>query len=171
MNEADDRPRFCSACGGRLRARPDDAPGSAHRECGGCGRIAYRNPAVGVAVVVLDGEAILLGRRSRGPYAGSWCIPCGYVEWDEDVRDAARRELCEETGLEVEVVAVHSNFHDRAKQTVGVWFRGRIAGGVPRAGDDLDQLGYFPLTDPPKLAFPTDAEVIAALRAAGHRPP
>ena len=170
MSDADDQPRFCWGCGGALGAGPSDARGNAHRACAGCGRITYRNPAVGVAVILLDGDAILLGRRSRGPYAGCWCIPCGYVEWDEDVRDAARRELREETGLEVElaeVVAVHSNFHDRAKQTVGVWFRGRIAGGVPRAGDDLDQLGYFPLEQPPRLAFPTDAEVIAALRAAG----
>jgi 8-oxo-dGTP diphosphatase len=174
MSDTDDRPRFCSWCGGALRPRPSDALGSAHRECTACGRITYRNPAVGVAVVVLDGEAILLGRRNRGPYAGRWCIPCGYVEWDEDVRNAARRELREETGLEVElaeVVAVHSNFHDRAKQTVGVWFLGHIAGGVPRASDDLDQLGYFPLAHPPQLAFPTDAEVIAALRAAGRPPP
>lgn len=172
MSDTDDQPRFCCACGGELRSRTADGGGDAHLQCGECGRITYRNPAVGVAVIVLEGDTILLGRRSRGPYAGRWCIPCGYVEWDEDVREAARRELREETGLEVElaeVVAVHSNFHDRAKQTVGVWFRGRLAGGVPRAGDDLDQLGYFPLEQPPELAFPTDAQVIAALCAARPR--
>jgi 8-oxo-dGTP pyrophosphatase MutT (NUDIX family) len=112
----------------------------------------------------------LLGRRGS-PAAGA--SPAATSSGTRTCATRAR-ELCEELGVEVElaeVVAVHSNFHDRAKQTVGVWFRGRIAGGVPRAGDDLDQLGYFPLTDPPKLAFPTDAEVIAALRAAGHRPP
>jgi ADP-ribose pyrophosphatase YjhB (NUDIX family) len=174
MSDADDQPHFCFACGGALRGRASESGGSAHRQCTECGHITYRNPAVGVAVIVLDGDTILLGRRSRGPYAGRWCIPCGYVEWDEEVRDAARRELREETGLEVvlaEVVAVHSNFHDRAKQTVGVWFRGHVAAGVPRAGDDLDQLGYFPLEHPPELAFPTDAEVIAALRAARRPPP
>jgi ADP-ribose pyrophosphatase YjhB (NUDIX family) len=163
MQSADLQPRFCSHCGARLQQS-----GAAHHlQCSACGRIAYRNPAVGVAVVLLDGDAVLLGRRARGPSAGRWCIPCGYVEWDEDIRDAARRELREETGLEVEigsVVAVHSNFHDRAKQTVGVWFSGTIVGGDMRAGDDLDQLGYFPLATPPELAFPTDAQVIAALR-------
>ena len=116
---------------------------------------------------------MLLGRRARGPYAGLWCIPCGYVEWDEDVRSAACRELREETGLAValaDVVAVHSNFHDRARQTVGVWFAGRIIGGTPLPGDDLDALAYFPPERPPPLAFPTDALVLEGLCRAPRSP-
>jgi ADP-ribose pyrophosphatase YjhB (NUDIX family) len=165
---ASDEPRFCAACGGRLQRAGAENASAMHWRCVACGQPTYRNPAVGVAVVLLEGQSILLGRRARGPYRGRWCIPCGYVEWDEDLRDAARREMHEETGLRVElgdVVAVHSNFHDRAKQTVGVWFHGRAIGGTLRAGDDLDQLGYFPLDDLPALAFPTDATVIASLCA------
>lgn len=159
-------PCFCTACGAPLRE--ERLAGSSHWHCSACARVTYRNPAVGVAVVLLTGDTILLGRRGRGPYAGRWCIPCGYVEWDEDVRAAARREMSEETGLAVEigdVIAVHSNFHDRAKQTVGIWFSGRVIGGTARAGDDLDALAYTPLAAPPPLAFPTDARVIADLSA------
>jgi ADP-ribose pyrophosphatase YjhB (NUDIX family) len=152
--------------------RLEGVPGARFR-CSSCALIHYRNPAVGVAVVILKKDAILLGRRARGPYAGRWCIPCGYVEWDEDIRDAARRETGEETGLDVEigeVCAVHSNFHDRERQTVGVWFHGRIVGGSPIAGDDLDQLDYFPLARPPALAFPTDERVICDLASRGRIP-
>ncbi len=77
----------------------------------------------------------------------------------------------EETGLIVEVgdvCAVHSNSHDSSSLTVGVWFHGRPVGGALQAGDDLDRVGYFPLREPPPLAFPTDATVIAALTAASR---
>ena len=119
-------------------------------------------------MVVLDEQGrVLLGRRSAGGNVGEWCIPCGYVEWGEDIRDAARREFEEETGLVVqitEVCAVHSNFHNPASLTVGVWFYGRIVGGQTAASDDLDQVGWFPPDDPPEpLAFPTDRMVLADL--------
>jgi ADP-ribose pyrophosphatase YjhB (NUDIX family) len=153
---------YCRRCGGRLEPNT----GGPHRRCLACREVNYRNPAVGVAVIVVEADSILLGRRGRGAHSGRWCIPCGYVEWGEDIRAAARREMEEETGLAVdigEVYAVHSNFHDPASLTVGVWFVGRIVGGALAAGDDIDEVGYFPLRSPPELAFPTDAEVIATL--------
>ena len=70
--------------------------------CAACGFVHFRNPVVGVAVVLLDDAGrILLGRRSAGGNVGEWCIPCGYVEWGEDIREAARREFREETGIDV----------------------------------------------------------------------
>jgi len=158
--------RFCPCCGGPLevRLRRD----TERLICRDCRRALYLNPAVGVAVVIRRGGEILWGRRAADPYRDAWCIPCGYVEWGEDVRRAAAREFLEETGLEVEVgevVAVHSNFHNPAQLTVGVWFAGKVVGGALRAGDDLAEVRFFPLDRLPQpLAFPTDLLVMEALR-------
>jgi 8-oxo-dGTP diphosphatase len=162
---------YCPCCGGPLETR---RRGDRDRlVCGECNRVLYINPAVGVAVVVRRGEEILWGQRAGGPYAGAWCIPCGYVEWGEEVWAAAAREFLEETGLVVEVgevVAVHSNFHDPERLTVGIWFAGHVTDGVLAANDDLAEVKFFPLTAPPQpLAFPTDALVVKELRGGKAR--
>ena len=60
-------------------------------------------PIVGVgAVIVRDGRAVIVQRASE-PLRGQWSIPGGAVELGETVRQAAAREVPEETGWEVEV--------------------------------------------------------------------
>lgn len=159
--------RFCPDCGAALAF--DLPPGRRHPFCAACGFVRYRNPIAGVAIVLRDRDGrVLLGRRASGEYAGRWCIPCGYVEWGEDVRAAAEREFREETGVAVrarEVLAVHSNFHNPRQHTVGIWFAGELRGdGEPRPLDgELDALAYFAPGEPPELAFPTDGLVLVDL--------
>lgn len=164
-------PRFCIQCGAALDATT--VHGEPAWACPACGQRHFRRPTVGVAVVVVEDGNVLLVQRGYGAKARLWCIPCGHVGWDEDIRDAATREVREETGLEVElggVVAVHSNFWRAERQTVGVWFGGRRAGGELRPGDDAVDARYFPLNDLPDLAFPTDELVLAELASGAGSP-
>jgi len=63
-------------------------------------------PLVGVGGVVIQGNRALLVRRGGEPLKGEWSIPGGLIEVGESLSDAVRRELKEETGLDVEPLEI-----------------------------------------------------------------
>ena len=157
---------FCPACGAELIKR--FLTGRERLVCCRCGRVHYENPIVGVAAIILNAEGqILMVKRSPNiTYSGLWCIPCGYLEYDEDIRAGLKREIEEETNLVVqplEVFAVHSNFHNPQQHTVGIWFLTEVLAGTPTAGDDASEVAWVEIADPPPLAFATDQLVLAEL--------
>jgi ADP-ribose pyrophosphatase YjhB (NUDIX family) len=68
------------------------------------------HPLVGVGGVVIHRNRVLLVRRGGEPLKGEWSIPGGLVELGEGLEDSVRRELKEETGLDVEPVAILETF-------------------------------------------------------------
>ena len=60
-------------------------------------------PYVGVGAVIVDGDRVVLIKRKHEPLAGHWSLPGGAVELGESLEDCVRREMLEETGLDVEV--------------------------------------------------------------------
>ena len=76
---------------------------------------AYPRPAVTVDVVAFamgSNPRVLLIRRKHDPFAGHWALPGGFVNIDEEFEAAARRELQEETGLDLTDVSF---------EFLGVW--------------------------------------------------
>jgi len=87
----------CSFCGTRFN---DDAPWP--RRCINCGNSTYRNP-LPVAVVLLPmADGVVVVRRNIEPRKGTLTLPGGYIDLGETWQEGARRELLEETGIEID---------------------------------------------------------------------
>ena len=158
---------YCPVCGGPLVYK--FAYGMDRLCCTKCGRINYENPVVGVAAIILNeqGKILLVKIAPDTTVPNKWCIPCGYVEYEEDVYAAAVREFEEETGLTVQIKSVFtvlSNFHNPEVHTVGIWFCTEFIDGDIKPGDDIDEVAYFELDSYPEMAFPTDIIVIKKLQ-------
>jgi 8-oxo-dGTP diphosphatase len=102
---------------------------------------------------------VLLIRRKKDPFAGTWAFPGGFVNECEKIADAARRELREETGSDVgeieQLYTAGDPGRDPRGWTVTVAFLARVGADQlkPVAADDADAVGWFPVDDPPPLAF------------------
>ncbi|MEO5821175.1 MAG: NUDIX domain-containing protein [Vicinamibacteraceae bacterium] len=100
-------------------------------------------PVLGAAAVVVHDGRVLLIRRGQAPGAGEWSIPGGAVELGESVEAALRREVREETGLDIAVGAFLEVYERVDLDPAGVRFHfvvldyaATAIGGTLRAGDD-----------------------------------
>jgi ADP-ribose pyrophosphatase YjhB (NUDIX family) len=112
-------------------------------------------PVLAVAGVVVDAGRVLLIRRAKAPDAGEWSIPGGAVELGESLDAALRREIQEETGLEIavgELLEVFERVERDADGAVRFHFvvldyRATVIGGTLRAGDDATEAVFADLAD------------------------
>jgi len=104
-----------------------------------------KRPLVGVGALIFDRGRILLAQRGKEPLKGWWSLPGGALEIGESLECAVRREVREETGLEIEPLAVFEVFERIMRDSAGnteyhyvlIDYICRIAGGTLRAGDDV----------------------------------
>ncbi len=110
-------------------------------------------PIVGIGLVVLRPGAVLLVRRGKPPNLGTWSLPGGAQELGETTEQAARRELFEETGLEVGELTLAATVdiirHDGAGRVQYHYtildFAARWIGGEPIGGSDAAEAAWAPL--------------------------
>ena len=106
-----------------------------------------KHPLVGVGALIYDRDRVLMAERGGEPLKGWWSIPGGLVEAGESLDAAVRREIREETGLEVKPLGVLKIFERIIPDAQGaaeyhyvlIDYVCRITGGTLRAGDDVSR--------------------------------
>jgi ADP-ribose pyrophosphatase YjhB (NUDIX family) len=157
--------RFCPRCGAAIETEDGRA------RCTACGFVHYDSSAPTASALLVDAAGrVLLARRAIEPERGAWDLPGGFLEAAEHPLDGLRRELHEETGLDVEPVEFFGVwmdvYGDGGAPTLNLYWLCR-ADGEPRAADDVAELRWFaPDELPPdeELAFRVNASVLGRWR-------
>lgn len=149
---------YCQGCGHALEQR--EFEGKPRPTCPSCGFIVFLDPKVAVVVLVSDGDRLLFVQRGAEPQIGKWCFPGGYVDRGEEVTAAARREVKEETGLEVEITSLIGVYSLPSNPVIVIAYSGKVAGGRLVAGTDAEDAGWFEVGALPELAFPHNVKII-----------
>ena len=140
-------------------------------------RYDYPHPAVTVDVAAFCVDRarlrLLLVRRGRPPFEGRWALPGGFIDIDEELEAAARREFSEETGLVAHGLEQMHTFgtvgRDPRERTVSVVYLTFMESPTPpAAGDDAADAAWFAEGALPEFAF-DHAEIVAMAFARARR--
>ena len=142
--------RYCPRCATEVTQYEGRA------DCAACGFVHYAHSAPAVsALVVDDAGRMLLGRRAHEPDAGLWDVLGGFLDEGEHPLDGLRRELLEETDLEVEPEGFLGAYLDtygegpEATSVLNLVWETRIVSGEPSPADDVSELRWFRRDAPP----------------------
>jgi ADP-ribose pyrophosphatase YjhB (NUDIX family) len=118
-----------------------------------------KRPLIGVGALILRRDRILMAQRGKQPLKGWWSLPGGALETGEALADAVRREVREETGLEIRPLGVLEIFERIMRDADGtpeyhyvlIDYMCRVTGGALLAGDDVCRVEWVRRRDLPKL--------------------
>jgi 8-oxo-dGTP diphosphatase len=134
-----------------------------------------KQPVAAVGTVCFRGDEVLLIRRGAAPFENQWSLPGGRLEWGERARDAALRELREETGCTAEIVGLVDVVDAVMTASAGgepwghyllIDYAARWLAGEPQAGDDAREARFFAPGEIAQLGvWDQTLRIIAAARA------
>ena len=117
----------------------------------------WKKPSVTADGIVVKGDKILLIKRGRDPFKGSYALPGGFLEEGERLEDCVVREVREETGLDTEIVSLVGVYSDPDRDPRGHFvtavYRLKPVGGRVKAGDDAAHVEWVRRDRLPEFAF------------------
>lgn len=142
---------FCPKCGSSHFTPSNDKS----KRCQDCGYVYYINPSAAVVAFICNEKGeLLVAVRAKEPAKGTYDMPGGFTDLDETVEDAVRREVKEETNLDVDSLRYLFSLPNRylysglEVPTMDLFFEVTVADFTKlRAGDDVAECSFMPITE------------------------
>ncbi|GCE07424.1 nucleotide triphosphate diphosphatase NUDT15 [Dictyobacter aurantiacus] len=116
-------------------------------------------PAVGVGVIIQNGDRVLLMKRRNSHGDGTWSMPGGHLEYGESPQECAIREAQEEVGVLIAnpIFRTITNdiFEQEGKHYVTIWMEATYVSGEARVNSarEMSEVGWFTWNDLPTPRF------------------
>lgn len=116
------------------------------------------------AIIFCEKDSLILIRRKNPPYEGLWALPGGFVEYGETVESAVRREVKEETGLQVDLIRLLGVYSDPKRDprghVISVCFIAQKKAGNLKADTDASQVACMTIDEISKIELAFDHKKI-----------
>jgi 8-oxo-dGTP diphosphatase len=159
--------KFCPFCGQKLGFRKEE--GRTRKYCPSCNWTYYPHVAGGSAAVIIKNQKVLLVKRNRPPHKNTWSFPAGFIDFGEHPLEALKREVQEETGLEVKeakLMKIIQNVDDpRSPGHFIFFYRVEVGDGKLKTDEKENQaIKWFSLKERPKIGWVSHQEIFKEIQ-------
>lgn len=152
-----DKFRFCPVCGSSRFVENNFKS----KRCEACGFTYYANPCSATAAFIRNSRGdLLVAVRGKEPAKGTLDLPGGFVDMDETVEQGMKREIKEETGLDVAELRYLFSIPNRylysgmVIHTIDMFYEVHVPDdAAPHADDDAAALTWMPLNEIDPVEF------------------
>lgn len=159
--------QFCPFCGNKLKIKIEEE--HERKFCEMCKWIYYPYVAASAGAVIVEKGKVLLVKRAREPYKGTWMFPAGFVDYGEHPEETLAREIKEETGLKLKKAVLfkvmQSEDDPRSPGHFLFFYKVTVSGTKLETDKDENQeIGWFEIKNPPEIGWESHRFVIKFLQ-------
>ena len=155
--------QFCPFCSKKLQIKVEE--NKKRKYCSSCRWTYYPRVAQAAAAVIVKDKKVLLVRRKREPFKGTWMFPAGFVDFGEHPLETLRREIKEETGLRLKTAKfidiVQAKDDPRELGHLTIFYRAEVFDGHFKNDDEENEkIAWFDISKAPQLGFENHHQIM-----------
>jgi len=163
--------QFCPFCAKKLQMRIEE--GKERKYCTSCCWTYYPRVAQGISAVIIKKGKVLLVKRKREPFKGTWMFPGGFMDFGEHPLETLKREIKEETGLKIKkakLIDILKTKNDPRDVYLAFFYETEVFDGPLKNDDEENEkIDWFDIQKPPKMGFDTNLKIMKLLQKGGKK--